>query len=825
MSVARTASWLYRSVGTALAVVVLISLAWTANAQTTNWPPSAPPLAAESGPVQLTQAEIDYYGVVLSSAVEAGKITQQMATNAFTLASNCFNDPNCTDARKTEVRQDYVSRVRNAAAEGYLPGAQNPGTDTGGGTENPGTGGGTENPPTGGGGGEGEAVGAASNSDGCNLFQGDSLLSCIMGGAGKIGASILWIFVSFCGWLLGFVGMFFNWVILVTVFQYSTYFGNSEGILLAWSILRDIGNIILLFGFIFIGLQTILNIGHFSVGRALPRLVIFAILINFSLFISEAIVDISNVFSASFYTYAGDYDCTTTASNTECTDRGIAGKLIQAAGISGILDFGEFGNNFAEIWGAPDGIQMFVLYAGMCIFLIVMMITLGAAAIMFMIRAITLMLLLVVSPLGFAGMAIPQFEEQSKKWWKMLINQSFFAPIYLLLIFVGLKIMEGAQDVFNSGGTSLLSALGSTNVTAGGIFILFALMIGFMIAAQRMASSFGAMGASFAVNTSSKIVGRATLGTAGFIGRRTVGRAAMEANNALRSSKFAQKNPGMARLLAKPLVYGQNASFDARKGISSTVGKKVGMDLGAANKTAAHGIHGIEEKAVKEREDFYKTLKPTKHQKAMSTELKAELDDVNGKRTELLKPQLARVEAARADVENARVSGDKAALNAAREQLNVELTKYESLAGASGKTDTKDMSPEDKAKHEELARLNERISKLDGRKKVWDKDAESKKMETFIEGTHHSSRPSLANLGGVLYNPYTTVGPHADHEVIDKIRKNANMSEFDRALKTIGDKYKEKDKGGDDHGGGSHGPAPAAPHAGGGGDDHGHGHA
>ncbi len=339
----------------------------------------------------------------------------------------------------------------------------------------------------------------------CDIKSFD-LGSCLMSLAGKLGAYIIFIFLMLLAAVLGLVGGILNWVLLITVFQYSTYFGNSEGMLVAWSVLRDLGNIVLLFGFIFIGLQTILNIGHFSVSKALPRLVIFAILINFSLFVSEAIVDVSNVFASTFYTQAAQVDCTQNANMLKCANEGIVGNVMREAGISGFLGL----QGFADITTADEGTKAFFLYFCLLIMVLVMIVVFLAAVVLFIIRAVLLMLLLVTSPIGFVGMAIPQLEEFSKTWWKKLISNAFFAPIFLLMILVGLKIMDGASGIFNPGGTSLATAVMQGSTGTGGIFILYSLIIGFMIAALASAKSMGAMGGSFVVGKATAL-GKSTL--------------------------------------------------------------------------------------------------------------------------------------------------------------------------------------------------------------------------------------------------------------------------------------------------------------------------
>ena len=57
-----------------------------------------------------------------------------------------------------------------------------------------------------------------------------------------------------------------------------------------------------------------------------------------------------------------------------------------------------------------------------------------AAVFLFITRCVVLAFLMVTSPIGFAGMAIPPLHEMATKWWDQLLKQSFFAPIFILLI-------------------------------------------------------------------------------------------------------------------------------------------------------------------------------------------------------------------------------------------------------------------------------------------------------------------------------------------------------------------------------------------------------
>lgn len=309
--------------------------------------------------------------------------------------------------------------------------------------------------------------------------------------------------LGFATFMLGIAGVFFNQVMIKTVFQFSTYFGSSEGLLTAWGVMRDVANIGLLFGFIFMGVLLILNVdggghghghgGGISAKRAIPRLIIFAVLLNFSLFASQAVIDVSNAFASTFTTLAGaacDDNASATDGDNACANVGIAGKVMQLAGI-------------ATIWN-PDIDASPTVLLGLTIFVLITMVVLLAAGLMLVFRVVVLTMLMVTSPIGFAGMVIPGLQGLASRWWHMLISQSFFAPVMLLLVFISLKMAES----LNPNGAPLVDAFAGANTTMAGnleVLVVFAVVIGLMISSLIVAAKMGATGASFATNTASAV--------------------------------------------------------------------------------------------------------------------------------------------------------------------------------------------------------------------------------------------------------------------------------------------------------------------------------
>ncbi len=470
----------------------------------------------------------------------------------------------------------------------------------------------------------------------CGTNVGCMFVDGVMQFAGKLFATFFFVGVQLFGIFLGWIAAFFNTAAIVTVFQFSRYFGNSEGLLLAWGILRDLANITLLFGFVFIGVATILGIQKYAATKALPTLIMFAVLLNFSLFITEATIDISNAIGASFFSQAGGTECGFAYDFKECAGRGISGQIMATAGISSIFDTNAWMQNFNNIVNADNGIAAAILYLGILALIIVLTAVMFAGAIILVSRAVTLMLIMVTSPIGFAGMAVPGLNKVAKQWWDALIENVIFAPVFILLILVGLKISEGARNSLVGEGFSIATMLSSGEPAGiGTVFVMFALIVGFFWGALMFAKKSGVFGASAIAAGAQKWAGNA-------IGGFTVYPAAGVANGMNRiynqgARVVRRVTPAPIRTLAG--VFGGSALDEGiRSGLSSVGSAKIpgtGMrsynDLTSAREKRRNemkkldkeqrgnsiaenlGLSGTEaQKEAKEREEYFKQRKEDK---------------------------------------------------------------------------------------------------------------------------------------------------------------------------------------------------------------------
>ena len=96
-------------------------------------------------------------------------------------------------------------------------------------------------------------------------------------------------------------GIVLNYAASVTVLDMGSMLKNMPALLKAWAILRDLGNLIIIFVLLVIGIATILRYTSYGYKQLLMKLIVVALLLNFSLFFTKFIVDIGNILSYQFY--------------------------------------------------------------------------------------------------------------------------------------------------------------------------------------------------------------------------------------------------------------------------------------------------------------------------------------------------------------------------------------------------------------------------------------------------------------------------------------------------------------------------------------------
>ncbi len=330
------------------------------------------------------------------------------------------------------------------------------------------------------------------------------------------------------GTLAGLAGLLLNEAVETYVVGFGALYQSSGlgwTIDNLWSTVRDIFNLTFIFGLVYIGFKMIFNSGDSSAKRMLGSLVLAALLVNFSLFITKFVIDFSNIAAAqlaSGFNNGGNY--------------AVSEGFMNIMGISGLFSTGE---SLADKTTSAG----FAFIFGSLILYIVAAFVFAAGGLLLMIRFVVLNIYMILSPLMFLGMVFPGFSSVSRQYWSGFLSRAFFAPAYILMLYFSHQILVNMRGV-SAGTAQMADVFGSRNPEPGFAATIpyFILTAVFMIASLVVAQKMGAQGASSALAIGKRMSGgaRKYATNAATYAPRTLGR--MGANKAGESATRGLNN-------------------------------------------------------------------------------------------------------------------------------------------------------------------------------------------------------------------------------------------------------------------------------------------
>ncbi len=425
--------------------------------------------------------------------------------------------------------------------------------------------------------------------------------------------------MSFFALFLYIVGEIFDWLILGTIVNMSSTFGQmTDAINAGWSAGKNIANMLFIVILIYLAIETVLDLGH-DTKKKVIRVIVMAILINFSLFFTEVMIDMSNAAATGIY-----YDMKHTIE--EHSHGGIAGAFMSVLNLQRLLnnknpplptdkiqpssfkpgiletkqqaatnDIGLGKIIFITIFGS------FTMFSTAMIFLASIFLLSG--------RVVYFLMLMVFSPLAFAAMAIPDKDYANSKYWTPLINNALFAPLYMVFLNITMKIIldQRFTDALTSSGSPSSSLIGlndhpALNTLGLGlglgsliqILYIFLIVNTMALTSLVVAKELGIEGADAAMDFVTKAKGAFK----GVVGRRIV--RGIDTSGMHELPSWAQGEFGLRRLdekMRQSKFFGNNAFFgDTLQ--KYTTGQLVDMKFGS-EKSATEAYHEDHEFASK----------------------------------------------------------------------------------------------------------------------------------------------------------------------------------------------------------------------------------
>lgn len=251
---------------------------------------------------------------------------------------------------------------------------------------------------------------------------------------GGVFATLFGLICNIAGTITGaFLGMavaIFNWVCSENFISLSyTNAGLSPGdphfnqfLFIGWHLTRDLTNIFFVIALVAIGLGTALRLSGYQMQKALPTLIIIALLVNFTPVICGLIVDASNIVMNFFI--QGGFASGNSFVNYAVSQWSNIGSLV------GGLKFWD-PTSSQEAVSAAAG-SMVLIWFNLIAALVYLLF-----ALIFVLRYIAIWILVILSPFAFACRILPATKNVWDMWWKNFIQWSIIGVIAGFFLYLG----------------------------------------------------------------------------------------------------------------------------------------------------------------------------------------------------------------------------------------------------------------------------------------------------------------------------------------------------------------------------------------------------
>ncbi len=371
-------------------------------------------------------------------------------------------------------------------------------------------------------------------------------------------AQVAYGLYTLVAWIAGIFGNLFDFFIGYSLSDASYRYTFA---VTGWKLVRDISNVFFIIIMVWTGFTAVFQASTSTMRKVVPALIINALLINFSLFATRVVIDLSNITARMFYSQMIVCDKVNIDANGKCpaaqAKRGAGGywplseKIVSSfnpqqifnANILKVPNYtGSEGNsadfnaqnagNVANITSKSDYAIYFMV---VCIIAALIM---GAVAIMFfkvaflfLGRVVGLYLCMIFAPFAFLSRDIPMLGKietlRWEDWKKELVTYALLAPIFIFFLYI----------VYGFLSSNFVAEIGFVD-TKGDFFgtilsvvipmlIIFGLLSAAQKAAERYAGDMGKRFQGWGEQLTGAAAGTAiglASGGAAFLGRNTIGR-------------------------------------------------------------------------------------------------------------------------------------------------------------------------------------------------------------------------------------------------------------------------------------------------------------
>ncbi len=343
-----------------------------------------------------------------------------------------------------------------------------------------------------------------------------------------LGKALAWIigklFTWLLYWILGIEHFFLKYAV-----DLNFSIPESEFLINAWKIVRDFANLFFAFAMLAIGIATIVGWEEYQAQKMLPKLLLIALLINFSLIFCVAIVDIGNAFAKYF-----ESAISPAQAGSKAFTLGVIENIIKPEKMS--IDNEKRNEELEKLSekvkegnkpGAAASFFAPIIGALLVVFFLLLLVIVKAALIvLFFARFIILSFLIILAPIAWIFYFFPFLEEELsiwKKWWSSFLKWVIIGPSLLFFVWLAAfslgkihqennseVIVKNAKEIkegVESQTTSTKELLTLSHTDLPNTLLGF-LAIGFLLTGLKMSVELGGYGSQYFYNLGSGLVNK-----------------------------------------------------------------------------------------------------------------------------------------------------------------------------------------------------------------------------------------------------------------------------------------------------------------------------
>ncbi len=208
--------------------------------------------------------------------------------------------------------------------------------------------------------------------------------------------------------------------LLVAVAQYNVFL-NAPVVTAGWPIVRDLMNMVFIIALLIIAAGTVLRIENYRYNRLLGRLIVMALLVNFSNVITVFFIQFAQIVMLTFVNAFKDI---------------AFGNFVHAFGLDKVLLFSD------NPGSQSSQLAIFVsLLAGLIMMIVAFILTLALTVVLF-VRVIALWILIILSPMAYALRVLPNTEKYASQWWQEFGRYVTVGPVLAFFLWLALAILS-----------------------------------------------------------------------------------------------------------------------------------------------------------------------------------------------------------------------------------------------------------------------------------------------------------------------------------------------------------------------------------------------